>query len=910
MAAITDAVSEVHQLSCRVNGELVQLDLPGGEELTLLDVLRDFLGITSPKNGCQPQAQCGCCTVLLDDKPVLSCALAATKAEGKSITTLEGLDEAHRHQIAESFVRCGGVQCGFCIPGIAMRAVGLCQKNPSPTRKEIANALKPHLCRCTGYVQIIDSIEMYSRLRRGEPMPELTAQECSGKVGTNLPRYTGHKAVLGDRQFIDDLTVPGMLYGAVRLSDHPRARVLAIDASRALAMPGVHRVLTAADVPGNRYVGLIENDWPVFVAIGEETRCTGDVIAGVVAESQRLARKAAALIDVAYEVLDPVTDPVEALKPGAPLVHPQRGTNLLSKSVLKRGDVEEGFRRAAHIIEDTYQTQRIEHLFLEPEACLAIPRLRKEVCPSEEKGINGKAEEDNQQPEVESLLVYTQGQGVFDDQRQIASVLGVSRDRVQVELVSNGGAFGGKEDLSIQAQTALMAWLTGQPVKLTLTRWESFHIHPKRHPIRLTYKIGCDAEGRITAVQARIMGDKGAYASVGAKVLERAGGHCTGPYRVPAIDMESLAVYTNNPPCGAMRGFGANQAAFAIEGLLDRLAERVGIDGYDIRERNILEQGEAFATGQRLDKPFGLRKTLEAVKDAYKSAKYAGIACGIKNVGIGNGLSDVGRSALTIENEQTVHIRTGFTEMGQGLFTVCIQFAVEATGLPPNVFRVSTDTTLMLDCGQTTASRATVLAGNSIAQAGRALKAALDAGKTLGELVGQTFYGEWACNNTSKLGKDLDKPGGPKTHLTYGFATQVAILDDAGRLVKMIAAHDVGRVINPTQLAGQMYGSLHMGIGYALTEDFATENGVIRARKMNDCGVLRAHQMPEMELIFVEEEDPECPFGARGVGEIGLVPTAPAIASALYRYDGVVRTQLPMRDSPAAQAIVKPHARP
>jgi xanthine dehydrogenase molybdenum-binding subunit len=908
MAATIETTTALRRLSCQVNGEPIQLELPeDAADLTLLDVLRDLLGITSPKNGCQPQAQCGCCTVLLDSKPVLACALAPSKAEGKRVTTLEGLDDAHRSQIAESFVRCGGVQCGFCIPGIAMRAVGLCDKNPVPSCADIATALKPHLCRCTGYAQIVDSIEMYSGLRRGESVAaSLPDSDYSGRVGTNLPRYTGHDAVLGDRKFIDDMTVPGMLYGAVRLADYPRAKVLAIDATRALAMPGVHRVATAADVPGSRYVGLIEKDWPVFVAIGEETRCTGDIIAGVVADTQRLARKAAQLIDIEYEVLKPVTDPLEALKPDAPLVHPERGTNLLSKSVLQRGDVEESFRRSAHVIEDTYVTQRIEHLFLEPEACIAVPSPERGAW-SEERGPSSSG---SLLPAPCSLLVYSQGQGVYDDQRQIASVLGVERDRVQVELVSNGGAFGGKEDMSIQAQTALMAGLTGRPVKLTLTRLESFHIHPKRHPIQLTYKIGCDAEGRITAVKARIIGDKGAYASVGAKVLERAGGHCTGPYRVPAINMESLAVYTNNPPCGAMRGFGANQAAFAIEGLLDRLAERVGIDGYDIRERNILEPGDAFATGQLLTKPFGLRKTLEAVKDAYKSARYAGIACGIKNVGIGNGMPDIGRAALTVENDHTVHIRTGFTEMGQGLFTICIQFAVEATGLPPSVFsKVTADTKLMLDCGQTTASRATVLAGNSIAEAGKALRAQLDQGKTLADLVGQTFHGEWICNYTSKLGKDLDRPGGPKTHLTYGFATQVAILDDAGRLVKIIAAHDVGRVINPTQLAGQMYGSLHMGIGYALTEDFEAEGGVIHAKKMNDCGVLRAHQMPEMELIFIEEADPECPFGARGVGEIGLVPTAPAIAGALYRYDGTPRTRLPMRDSPAAEAITKPNAR-
>lgn len=880
------------KLACRVNGSDVEVEFPDYEELTLLDVLRDFLGITSPKNGCAPQAQCGCCTVLLDGKATLSCAIKPAKAAGKEITTLEGLDEEHRQQIADSFVRCGGVQCGFCIPGMAMRGVGLCDKNPEPSRDEITTALKPHLCRCTGYTQIVDSIEQYARLRRGDSLPEPSEFDRSGRVGSDLPRYTGHDAVLGDRKFVDDMVVPDMLYGALRLTDHPRAKVLSIDPSRALELEGVHRVVTAADVPGDPLVGLIAKDWPVFVGIGDVTRCTGDVIAGVVADNQHLARRAAQLIDIEYEVLEPVTDSVKALEPDSPIVHPHLTTNLLSKSSLKKGDVDEGFRKSAYVLEDTYVTQRIEHLFLEPESCLVVPM-----------------DWSLQRPVERCLKVYTQGQGVFDDQRQIASVLGIDKDRVQVELVSNGGAFGGKEDMSIQGQTALMAWLVGRPVKMTLTRPESFRIHPKRHPIVLNYKIGCDAEGHIMAVKARIIGDKGAYASVGAKVLERAGGHCTGPYRVPNIDMESLAVYTNNPPCGAMRGFGANQAAFAVEGLLDRLAEKVGIDGYDIRDRNILEPGEAFATGQVLDKPFGLRKTLEAVKDQFKAAKYAGIACGIKNVGIGNGMPDIGRAALTVEPDGSVHIRTGFTEMGQGLFTICIQFAVEATGLHPELFKCSTDTTLMLNCGQTTASRATVLAGNSIAAAGKALKAALDGGQSLAGLAGQTFHGEWICDYTSKLGYDMDKPGGPKTHLTYGFATQVAILDDDGRLAKMIAAHDVGRVLNPTHLKGQMYGSLHMGIGYALTEDFVAEYGVIQAKKMNDCGVLRSHQMPEMELIFVEEPDPECPFGARGVGEIGLVPTAPAIAGALYKYDGQVRLKLPMSDSPAALAITKPQGK-
>jgi selenium-dependent xanthine dehydrogenase len=884
MSTLSPMSTTTTTLNCTVNGEPVSVALTD-DGLTLLDVLRDQLGITSPKNGCQPQAQCGCCTVLVDGKPMMSCTMKPSRVQGKTVTTLEGLDEAHRKQISESFVQCGGVQCGFCIPGFAMRGVGLCNANPTPSRDEITKAVRPHLCRCTGYKQVIDSIELYSKVRSGEPQPKLTADDGSGKVGTSLPRYSGHDAVLGDRKYVDDMTFPGMLYGALRLADHPRATVVNVDATKALELDGVHKVITAKDVPGEIYVGLIVKDWPVFVAPGQDTRCTGDVIAAVLADNQRLARQAAELLEVEYIVKEPVTDPVDALKPGAPLVHPERGTNLLNESSLKKGDAEAAFAKCAHVIEDTYKTQHIEHMFLEPESCIAVPT-------DTDAG--------------RTLKVYTQGQGVFDDRRQIASVLGIEQDKVEVQLVSNGGAFGGKEDMSVQGQTALLAYLTGKPVKITLTRPESFRVHVKRHPITLTYKIGCDAEGHIMAVKANIIGDKGAYASVGAKVLERAGGHCTGPYRVPNIDMHTKAVYTNNPPCGAMRGFGANQAAFAIEGLLDRLAEKCGIDGYDIRDRNILELGDAFATGQVLDKAFGLRRTLEAVKDQYKNAKYAGIACGIKNVGLGNGMPDIGRAAISIEDENTLRIRTGFTEMGQGMFTLCIQFAHEATGLAPELFECQTDTTLMLDCGQTTASRATVLAGNAIAAAGKSLKDALDQGKQLKDLVGQVFKGEWRCDYTSKLGTDMDKPGGPKTHITYGFATQVAILDDDGALKKMIACHDVGKVLNPTQLKGQMYGSLHMGIGYALSEDFKVEGALIQAKKINDCGVLRAHQMPEMELMFVEEPDPECPHGARGVGEIGLVPTAPAIAGAMYQFDKIVRKQLPMTDSPAGRAIVKP----
>ncbi len=407
-------------------------------------------------------------------------------------------------------------------------------------------------------------------------------------------------------------------------------------------------------------------------------------------------------------------------------------------------------------------------------------------------------------------------------------------------------------------------------------------------------------------MRARIVGDTGAYASVGAKVLERAAAHATGPYKVPNVEIDALAVYTNNPPCGAMRGFGVNQAAFAVERCLDRLAQKVGIDGWEMRWRNALDRGDVFCTGQKLDKPFGFKRTLLAVKDAYRSARYAGIACGIKNVGLGNGVPDEGKAVLTVESADRVTIRTGFTEMGQGYFTICIQTACQETGLPPEVFTVTTDTSADLDCGQTTASRGTVLGGLAVMQAARRLKAELDTGKDLGELRGREFRGEYACTYTTPLNANVPDP---KTHLTYGFATQVVTLNDDGTLKKVVAAHDVGKVMNPTLLEGQIEGAIHMGLGYALTEEFVVEGGQIQSKDIKSLHVLRAHHMPEIETIFIEEPDPETPYGARGVGEIGLVPTAPAVAGALEAFDGIHRTRLPMKDSPAAQAILKPRRR-
>jgi xanthine dehydrogenase molybdenum-binding subunit len=857
-----------------LNGTVRNVEPRPGE--SLLETLRERCGITSLKDGCRPQGQCGCCLALVDGNPKVTCAMPAEAAAGKSILTLEGVSGEERAAIGDAFAAAAGLQCGFCIPGIALRAKAITDKDPSPTREAIAKGIDVHLCRCTGYVKIVDAIELLARAKRGEGAPV----PCTdGRVGQPLARVGAGLNALGDKPYVDDLVVPGMLHGALTLSPHPRARVTRIDTTRARALPGVHAVLTAADVPGERWYGLLYNDWPGFVAEGEEVRYVGDVLAAVAADDRHTAREAAALVAVEYAPLEPVLDAEAALASGAPQVNPAHA-NLLSRSVIRRGDADAALAASAHVVRGTWRTQRIEHLFLEPESAFAEPMA------------DGR------------LRLCSQGQGVFDDRRQVARFLGIAEDRIFVELVPNGGAFGGKEDMSVQAQTALLAHVTGRPVKLTLSREESIRMHPKRHPITMHYAVGCDAEGRLTAVQARMIGDSGAYASVGGKVLERAAGHACGPYRVPNVDVESVAAYTNNPPCGAMRGFGANQAHFAIEGCLDLLAKETGLDPWEIRWRNALEVGDVFCTGQVLEKSVGIRKTLEAVKRHYEGAKRegkaVGIACGIKNSGIGNGVEEWGRARLVVERDGTVSLYNGYTEMGQGLLTVLVQFAVEATGLPAATFVPKVDSTFDLGCGQTTGSRATLFGGRAVLEAGAKLKADLDAGRTLADLAGRCYAGDVVTRDTTALGATVERI---KTHTSYGYATQVVVLDAAGRVERVIAAHDVGRVVNPQLCEGQIEGSIHMGLGYALTEELPTEHGMPATFKLREIGVLRARDMPQVEVILVEEPEPEGPLGAKGVGEIGLVPTAAAVASALEAFDGVRRMTLPMKDSPAAKAM-------
>ena len=832
-----------------------------GNHPHLMAALRDELGVISPKDGCAPSGQCGCCTVLVDGRARVACQTSMERAEGTQVLTLEGFNAAERDLYATTFAAHGALQCGFCTPGILVRTKALIdRKGTKLTREEASRHLGAHLCRCTGYTKILDAVES---LAAGE----VPVVEPRGGIGTSGLRYEACALSLGDRPFIDDMAPPGLLHATVRLADYARADVVAIDTTAAEAVEGVERVLTAADVTGELRVGLIHQDWPVFIPEGGRTSYLGDVLALVVAVDRETARRAAGLVEVEYAPLKPFNDPVVAARSDENAVWGLDG-NVLSVSAYARGDVEEALARSAHVVDQVFQTQRVEHAFLEPESTLAVPT-------------------------DDGLHVYSGGQGVWDDRDQIARVLGIDPERITVELVSNGGAFGGKEDLSNQAQTALAAWLTGRPVRCTLSREESLLLHSKRHPIRMAYRAGCDADGRLTALWARMLGDSGPYASVGMKVLERAAGHACGPYEVPAIDVESRAVRTNNPIGGAFRGFGANQAQFAMEGVMDRLAERVGITGWEIRSRNVVEPGSVWGAGQIMDEGCrGARACLDAIRPAYDGAvadgRPAGLGLGLKNSGLGNGAVELARAIVRFREDGQVEVRHCWTEMGQGVHTVALQVAVEELGIDPARIEVVVDTTRELGAGQTTGSRGTLMGAGSVAEACRAAVAD-------GCRIGVDYPGEYRVDWTNSLSEGLEHP---VIHSTFGYAAQLVVLDpETGAPDRVVAAHDVGRAVNPVLCEGQIEGSVHMGLGYALTEGFPTDaDARPRNTTLKSLGIIRPKDMPSVEVILVEEPQPDAPYGIKGVGEIGLVPTAGAVAAALHAYDGRWRADLPMAD--------------
>jgi len=844
-----------------VNGKTVTTD----KNQKLLRFLRDDLRLTSVKDGCSEGA-CGTCTVLVDGKPTRACIFTTDRMEGKSVLTVEGLSPFEKEAYTYAFGEAGAVQCGFCIPGMIMAAKGLLDQNSDPTEDEIKHALRNNICRCTGYVKIIAGVKLAAQYLREGKLPD--ESERTWKLGAGVHRIDVAEKVQGFGLYPDDVYLEGMIYASAVRSAYPRAIVKSIDPSEALALPGVIAVYTAADIPGSNKVGHLTKDWDTMIPVGGTTHYLGDAICIVAAETQAILDKAKRLVKVDYEVLTPVRSPKEAMAYDAPRVHADcPGGNLFAHKHIQRGNAALAIARSRHVITRTFRTPFTEHAFLEPECAVAYP-------------------------DGDGVMILSTDQSAYDTQHETAPMLGLPPEKVKVKNLLVGGGFGGKEDVTVQHHAALVAYLSKRPVKVKLTRAESLLIHPKRHPMEMEFALGCDENGIIQGVAANVISDTGAYASLGGPVLERACTHASGPYHYENFQIDGYAYYTNNPPAGAFRGFGVTQTCFCIETLLNEMADLVGITPWEIRYRNAIRPGQVLPNGQIVGPETGLVETLEAVKPYYDGAKYAGLACAMKNAGVGVGIPDTGRCRLVVK-EGKVHILAGASCIGQGLGTVLVQMCCDQLALSPdNIVYERSNTVDAPDSGTTSGSRQTLITGEACRRACAELKKALS-GKTLAELNNTEYYGEYLAK-TDPLGADVPNP---VSHVAYGYATQLCILDDDGRIKQLVAAHDVGKAVNPISCEGQIEGGVVMSMGFALTEDYPLTDCRPTA-KFGTLGLFKANQIPDIKAIVVEKPELDVACGAIGIGEITSIPTAPAIADAYYRYDGLRRSSLPLENTP------------
>ena len=901
-------------LSFTVNGQATQVEVEEHEYLA--DVLRNRLGLTGTKIGCN-EAECGICSVLVNGTPVVSCIYPALRAEGVSVETIEGLaKDGELHPLQEAFVEGGAPQCGFCIPGIIMTAKGLIDTNPDPSEHDIKVALKDTYCRCAGYSFIKHAIQSAAKqIREGAPQNHLPALpetvQPLNVIGRPLPRPDSVLKVTGKALYSDDFNFPGMLHARTLRAKYPHARILKIDTSKAKALPGVHAVLTADDIPGEKNHGLVIADWPALAV--DKVRYIGDPVAIVAADTRDIATAALALIEVEYELLPVVSDPVQAYQPDAPKV--MESGNLLKHIKVRKGEMEQGFAEADVVLEETFHTPTYEHAFLEPECSI------------------GRIAEDGR------YEIIVGSQIPYQDRSQVARCLGVADDQVRIKGALIGGGFGGKEDIAGQIHVALLTRATGRPVKMLYDRHESLIFHPKRHATQITIKIGAKNDGTLTAIETTLYGDSGAYASLGEKVMTRATTHSAGPYEVPNVKADCYAMYTNNPPAGAFRGFGVLQSAFAVESAMDMLAERLGIDAVELRRKNLHRVGSVTNTGQTLRESVGLEKCLELVSAEIAKRKEAtqpastnkrrawGLAVGYKNTGLGGGAPDKSSAEVELYQDGTVEVRTSAAEIGQGLVGVVAMCAAEELGIKYQDVRVLlSDTDLTPDGGPTTASRQTFVTGNAARMAARTLRNAIES--TLSEIydqppqnirfeeglarvnghtlpmseVAQLFtrqglepkatYEYWAPK-TQPLGTGGDM------HFAFSYAAQAVEVEvdlETGevKVLQMVAAHDIGRAINPLALQGQIEGGMVMGLGHALTEEFIVEDGYVFTDVLARYKMPSIKHAPPITSFIVEDAASTGPYGAKGVGEIASIPTLAAVSNAVYNACGVRLHKLPV----------------
>ncbi|HLQ39997.1 MAG TPA: selenium-dependent xanthine dehydrogenase [Tetragenococcus sp.] len=850
--------------SLKVNGNEVTC----AEDKKLMYFLRDDLRLTGAKNGCD-SGSCGACTVLIDGKASKSCLFTLSKLAGKEVTTIEGLSQRQKDVFAYAFAKTGAVQCGFCIPGMVMSAVGLFNKKPEPDEKDIRKGIRGNICRCTGYVKIIEAIQIAADMLREEtPIPE---EQSDGHLGSDFQRVDAVEKTLGTGKYVDDIVVEGMLHASAVRSAYPRAKVLHIDTTKAKEHPDCAAVFTAADVPGNNKIGHLEfiSDWDVMIPEGEITRYVGDAIVLVVSKNKDTLNEIKDLVEIEYEELTPVLSAEEGMAEDAPKIHPKG--NILSHEHVVRGNSDEALKNSKYVVSEHYSVPFNEHAFMEPECAIAMP-------------------------EDDGVLLWSAGQGIYDEQRECARMLGLDKEQVHVQAQLIGGGFGGKEDMSVQHHACLAAYLLKQPVKVLMTRDESLMTHPKRHPMEMDFVTGCDEDGNLTAMKAVLKADSGAYASLGGPVLQRACTHAAGPYKYNNVDIEGFAIYTNNVPCGAFRGFGVCQSAFAIENNLNLLAQKVGISPWEIRYKNAVEPGDILTNNQIASKNCAFKECLLEVKDTYENAEGAvGIASFFKNSGIGVGLPDTGRAIVSVEAGK-IHVRTSAADIGQGIQTVAAQVALEALNVSPDLIVIEgPDTRRTPDSETTTASRQSVFAGEAIRRAAAQLRVALDMGYSLEVLEGMEYYGEFSPK-TDPLNSDKKNP---VSHVGYGYCAQVVELDKKGKLAQITSAFDMGQVANPRAASGQVDGGVVMGLGYALSEQFLMDQGYVKAHYAN-LGLMDATKIPPIKTTFVKAPGIHegVAYGMKGVGELSTIPTAPAVAGAYLAFDGQLRPSLPIENTP------------
>ena len=931
------------ELTFTVNGTTVSGPVDG--QKTLLRYLRDDLGLMGTKDGCT-SGDCGTCVVQVDGKTVDSCVYLMKRANGVAIETIEGLvrEDGTLHPIQAAFLEKGAVQCGFCIPGMIMASKALLETAPCPTVPQIREGLKNNICRCTGFEPIFDAVQQAAEWL-DDPASFEGWQPTYGPIGTPAVLVDGTRSVQGQLPYADDIVLTGMLEGRVVWSEHAYARIVSIDTSAAKAAPGVKWILTADDVPGLNAHGRTVPDQPVFCH--DYVRFTGDPIALVLADTREHAAAAVELVKVEYEPLQGLFDPRDSLADRAPQLVSSAPGNVCKALVHEVGDIEAAFASAAHVVEGHFSTQRQDHAYLEPLACLA------------EVAKDG------------TVVVHVPTQAPFETREQLTKILDLPREKIRIIATPLGGGFGGKLEIALEGMAAVAAWVTRKPVKIVLGRSESLRTSVKRHPFELDYRVAADAEGQLLAVDAKLVADGGPYTGNSPRVIDQACIFSCGPYRVPNVRIDGKAVLTNNPLGGAFRGYGINQAAVAMESLMDVLAIKLGMDPFEFRRKNMYVEGDYTMTGQHLPSSVGAVATLDACKVAFEEEwpTYRemarpgyrigyGVAGGMKNVGAGKGKIDDAGATFRLKEDGRIELIASVVDMGQAIRTTMVQLAAQSTGLSFERFDIITqDTALTHSHRSASGQRQTLVSGNAVVIAGKQFKRLLFelVSKWSGHapeqlaLVDDEFRTQWTqyvveekvmtlaevyeraraesievkteaeyiAPQTWPLSDQEARRTVPKekyrNYPTYAYATQVAIVgvdEGTGRvdLLRVIAAHDCGVAINPQQIRGQLIGSVSMGQGLALTENYPTVNGTPPWRRIDyrRLGVPTSLNATTVRTLVVEDPFSEGPYGAKGISEIATVPSTPAILNAVHNATGYRPYSTPVDPKEVLEAMVAP----